>query len=78
MDAPIPVPPKADPDVIAADLQKRMGELLHEVQESYPSRPAGDTDNWWLPSRLGGTAPTPEEAAALDHAEALARKKARE
>ena len=30
---------------------------------------------WWLPAHLGGTAPTPEEAAAMDAAEAEARAK---
>jgi hypothetical protein len=28
--------------------------------------PSGDDDRWWLPVRLGGRSPTPQEAAALD------------
>jgi 1-acyl-sn-glycerol-3-phosphate acyltransferase len=43
-----------------------MEELLAEAQESYPQEPSGVDDRWWLPARMGGTAPTPEEAAAGD------------
>ena len=43
-----------------------MEELLAEAQRSYPDVPADDTDRWWLPAHLGGTAPTPEEAHELD------------
>jgi hypothetical protein len=41
-----------------------MEALLDEAQRSYPQQPAGPEDRWWLPVHLGGTAPTPEEAAA--------------
>jgi len=40
--------------------------LLDEAQRSYPDQPAGPEDRWWLPAHLGGTAPTPEIAAAED------------
>jgi 1-acyl-sn-glycerol-3-phosphate acyltransferase len=43
-----------------------MDALLDEAQRSYPDQPAGPDDRWWLPAHLGGTAPTPETAAALD------------
>jgi hypothetical protein len=43
-----------------------MEALLDEAQRSYPDQPAGHDDRWWLPAHLGGTAPTPEEAAAAD------------
>jgi 1-acyl-sn-glycerol-3-phosphate acyltransferase len=71
---PIPVPPKVSPDAVAADLRDRMSQLLHGVQQSYPDQPRDDEDRWWLPARLGGTAPTPEEAAALDAADTEARR----
>ncbi|HEV7823795.1 MAG TPA: lysophospholipid acyltransferase family protein [Mycobacteriales bacterium] len=71
---PITVPPKADPDAVSAELRERMSALLHEVQAAYPDQPRGEDDRWWLPARLGGTAPTPEEAAALDAAEAEERR----
>jgi len=43
-----------------------MQDLLDTVQARYPATPQGDDDTWWLPAHLGGTAPTPDEAAALD------------
>jgi 1-acyl-sn-glycerol-3-phosphate acyltransferase len=64
----MPVPPKVSPDDVANDLRERMEKLLHGVQDAYPDKPRGDDDRWWLPARLGGTAPTPEEAAAMDAA----------
>jgi 1-acyl-sn-glycerol-3-phosphate acyltransferase len=61
-------------DAVTAELAARMGALLDHVQRTYPQQPAGDDDRWWLPAALGGTAPTPDEAAALDAAEAAARR----
>src|SRR3954471_19464913 len=51
-----------------------MEALLDEAQRSYPDQPAGDDDRWWLPAHLGGTAPTPEEAAERDNAYAAGHK----
>src|SRR3954449_2922147 len=51
-----------------------MEALLDEAQRAYPDSPAGDDDRWWLPVHLGGTAPTPEEAAASDALDAAGRK----
>lgn len=53
-------------DAAAERLRIRMQELLHQAQESYPDRPSGSDDTWWQPARLGGSAPTPEEAADMD------------
>jgi 1-acyl-sn-glycerol-3-phosphate acyltransferase len=50
-----------------------MEELLDEAQRSYPDQPAGPEDRWWLPVHLGGTAPTPEDAAADDAIRAAGR-----
>jgi hypothetical protein len=47
-----------------------MEALLDDAQRSYPAEPAGPDDRWWLPVHLGGTAPTPEEAAVQDSARA--------
>ena len=57
------------------ELKARMQGMLDEAQAAYPQRPRSPEDSWWLPARLGGTAPTPEQAAALDDAAkaALAR-----
>lgn len=49
--------------------------LLVQAQQDYPGEPGA----YWLPRRLGGTAPTVEEAAVLDSEELAerARRKAR-
>jgi len=49
-------------------LRATMTEMLHAAQEAYPDRPTGPDDSWWLPSRLGGTACTPEEGLAIVNA----------
>ena len=69
-----PIHPKRGEDVNqhAADLHARMSELVDRAQRTYPEIPPGV---WWQPRHLGGTAPTPEEAAAMDAAEAEARAK---
>src|SRR3954470_7635404 len=51
-----------------------MEALLDEAQRSYPDQPSGDEDRWWLPAHLGGTAPTPAEAAVQDTEHAAGRK----
>jgi 1-acyl-sn-glycerol-3-phosphate acyltransferase len=58
-----------EPVEVLVELERRMRELLDRVQHSYPDHPVSPEDRWWLPANLGGTAPTPEEAAALDAAE---------
>ncbi|MDH2428483.1 lysophospholipid acyltransferase family protein [Sphaerisporangium sp. TRM90804] len=71
-----PMYPKPGDDVakVTADLRARMAEQLDHVQRDYPGTPPGV---WWQPAHLGGTAPTPEQAAALDAAELEARRRAR-
>lgn len=56
-------------DHTMAELRKAMGALLYAVQDGYP-HPAGA---YWVPRRLGGGAPTPEEAKRLDAAELAER-----
>jgi 1-acyl-sn-glycerol-3-phosphate acyltransferase len=58
--------PGEDPQAVTARIGDAMKALLHEVQESYPDQPSGPDDSWWLPVRLGGSAPTPEQAKELD------------
>lgn len=53
-------------DVLTKDLRARMSALLDQAQRDYPQTPQPGEDPWWLPTHLGGTAPTPEEAATLD------------
>ncbi|EKF21906.1 acyltransferase family protein [Mycolicibacterium hassiacum DSM 44199] len=56
-----------------AKLREVMTAMLYEVQEAY-DHPRGA---FWVPRRLGGSAPTPEEAAALDQAELAERARKR-
>jgi 1-acyl-sn-glycerol-3-phosphate acyltransferase len=52
-------------DAVMAELREEMTALLHRIQEDYP-HPDGE---YWVPRRLGGSAPTPEEATVLDEIE---------
>ncbi|MGV0644324.1 lysophospholipid acyltransferase family protein [Mycolicibacterium sp. XJ2546] len=54
-------------------LRSSMGELLDKAQREYPQPP----DAYWLPRRLGGSAPTLAEAKALDEAELAERARKR-
>ncbi|MEU6021556.1 lysophospholipid acyltransferase family protein [Micromonospora sp. NPDC047134] len=62
-----------DPTAMNADLKIRLAELVDRAQREYPDQPTDPEDRWWLPAHLGGTAPTPEQAAALDTAERQTR-----
>ncbi|MEV6695250.1 lysophospholipid acyltransferase family protein [Micromonospora sp. NPDC051196] len=70
-----PMDPAAYPDAgaMSAELKTRLEELVDRAQRQYPDQPADAADRWWLPAHLGGTAPTPEQAAALDAADRQAR-----
>lgn len=61
-------PTGEDPAAETAALHAALAALLEETIASYPpeEQPPG---SWWLPARLGGTAPTPEQALELDRAE---------
>lgn len=60
---PVAVPPDADPVALTRELQARMATALDEVQRAYPDRPRAGED-WWLPARLGGTAPAHADVLA--------------
>jgi 1-acyl-sn-glycerol-3-phosphate acyltransferase len=60
-----------DADDINLQLRERMTDLLHAAQEAYPAVPTDELK--YLPARLGGSAPTLEQATALDEEEALRR-----
>jgi 1-acyl-sn-glycerol-3-phosphate acyltransferase len=53
-----------DPVAVTAELKSRMAVLLEQAQSSYAGAPRSPEDTWWIPARLGGTAPTLEQAAA--------------
>ncbi|MGH3759355.1 lysophospholipid acyltransferase family protein [Actinophytocola sp.] len=58
--------PGDDQDALTSDLRARMSALLDQAQRDYPAAAEHGEQAWWLPTHLGGTAPTPEAAAALD------------
>lgn len=49
---------------VTRDLQQRMEGMLDRLITAYPAdeKPAGA---WWIPKSHGGSAPTPDEAAAM-------------
>ncbi len=51
---PMQLPRGEDPDALTAELRRRMAVLLDETIARYPDRPDGA---WWIPARLGGSAP---------------------
>ena len=72
-----PVDASGDPAAVTAELHRVMSELLLQLQESYGPHPQGE---FWVPARLGGGAPTLEEANRMDadeQAEKAARRAAR-
>jgi 1-acyl-sn-glycerol-3-phosphate acyltransferase len=64
-----PLAPHGTPAELDAALRAEMTTILHEVQEQYP-HPEGA---WWVPARLGGSAPTPAEARGIEEAELAER-----
>lgn len=68
-----PIPAAGSAGELDATLRAEMTALLHRVQQEYP-HPEGE---FWVPRRLGGGAPTPDEAARLDEAELAERARRR-
>ncbi len=56
-----------------AAMRESMTKLLHEAEQSY-EHPEGA---YWVPRRMGGSAPTPAEAKVLDEAELAERARKR-
>lgn len=56
------------PDAVVTELRSRMQDMLDAAQAAYP--PLGGDDLRFVPARLGGTAPTLDEAEAMDRADA--------
>jgi 1-acyl-sn-glycerol-3-phosphate acyltransferase len=64
-----PLPPSGDVEHLDAALREGMTALLHRVQEEYP-HPEGA---FWVPRRLGGSAPTVAEAKIIEDTERAER-----
>lgn len=69
--APIAVGRRDDFDAVTDRLRTTMTDLLHRAQAGYPSLHGDELK--FLPARLGGLAPTPEQARKLDEDEAAAK-----
>ncbi|MYR07513.1 1-acyl-sn-glycerol-3-phosphate acyltransferase [Gordonia sp. SID5947] len=65
-----PIDPVGTADEITARLHKAMSEKLLELQDAYGDHPQGE---YWVPARLGGSAPTLEEANRMDAQEQAAK-----
>lgn len=68
-----PLPATGTATELDAALRAAMTAQLHRAQADYP-RPAGQ---YWVPRRLGGSAPDPDEARRLDEAELAERARRR-
>jgi 1-acyl-sn-glycerol-3-phosphate acyltransferase len=68
-----PLPPTGDAEHLDAALREGMTSLLHRVQEEYP-HPEGV---FWVPRRLGGSAPTVAEAKIIGDTEKAERARRR-
>jgi 1-acyl-sn-glycerol-3-phosphate acyltransferase len=64
-----PLPAGGDIEQLDGALRDEMTTLLHRVQEEYP-HPEGV---FWVPQRLGGSAPTVAEAKILEETERAER-----
>ncbi|KQU35806.1 MULTISPECIES: lysophospholipid acyltransferase family protein [unclassified Rhodococcus (in: high G+C Gram-positive bacteria)] len=69
-----PIAPTMSAGDLTAHLRSTMQTMLADVQKNY-HHPAGE---YWVPARLGGTAPTLEEADKLDAVDLEARMAARD
>ena len=68
-----PIQPTGTLEQLDAALRESMTALLHRAQLDYP-HPEGA---YWVPRRLGGSAPTMAEAKVLDEAELAERARKR-
>ena len=60
---PIRVGADEDPQQVTERLHATLQQLVDGAQARYPEPGSG---RWWQPAHLGGTAPTPAEAAATE------------
>ncbi|MGA9871114.1 MAG: lysophospholipid acyltransferase family protein [Rhodococcus sp. (in: high G+C Gram-positive bacteria)] len=69
-----PIDPVGPPNELTAKLHSTMTEMLAKLQEGYEH----ESGAYWVPARLGGSAPTLEEANKVDAEDVAARAAARE
>ncbi len=56
-----PLPPRGTSEELKGELRQAMNALLYRVQEEYP-HPEGE---FWVPRRLGGSAPSQDDSRTL-------------
>lgn len=76
VDEPLAVLPDDTAETLTARLAVRLRELVDKALAEYPDR--SDGDDWWLPHHVGGSAPTPQEAAEVEAAAMAAKLEKRE
>ena len=77
--APVDYGTDDEPGAITDELMRRIGALVEHAASTYPDRPAGEHDRWWLPAHQGGGAPSVDEAtqmAGREREDRLARRRA--
>ena len=77
---PVPYSGDDDPTTVTVRLMERITEMVQTAEKAYPQNPDRPSGEWWLPSHLGGGAPTLEEAdemSARERAERAERARAR-
>jgi 1-acyl-sn-glycerol-3-phosphate acyltransferase len=75
IDEPLPIGAEDSAESVTGRLALRLRELVDKVLAEYPDRPSGTDDSWWLPAHVGGSAPTPEEAAVAEAASIAAKQR---
>lgn len=71
---PIVVGRRDDLEAANEHLRTTLQAMVSRLQASHPDTAHPGPQAWYLPAHLGGTAPTPEEAAVLDAADAAKRR----
>lgn len=73
-----PFHPGEDPAAATGELRRRMTDVLDALKADYIERYGAEDGAYWLPAKLGGSAPTLEIANEMDEADRAekARKKA--
>ena len=62
---PVPYEPGEDPESVTRLLMAEIERLVEGASKSYPDQPKDESEAWWLPAHLGGTAPTVEESLEM-------------
>jgi 1-acyl-sn-glycerol-3-phosphate acyltransferase len=70
---PIHVGKRDDFDAVTEQLRATLQSMVSRLQADHPLTADPGPHAWYLPAHLGGSAPTAEEAAELDAADAAAR-----